>query len=100
MSGVEHICCMAHVREKFQKALEQGRDERARMFIDWIGKLYKLEEDYKRDALSLDEIKRRRNSSTTTSILGDLWQELTRLQDEILPKGDQKQKTLNYFMHT
>lgn len=91
---------MIHVKAKFQKALEQGRDEKARTFRDGIGKLYKLEAGYKRDALSADEIKRRQNSATTTSLIGDLWQELTRLQDETIPKGDLMQKALNYFDHT
>lgn len=99
LSRVEHICCMAHVRAKFQKAFEQGGDERVRKFIDWIGQLYKFEEDYKKEQLSPEEIKRRINSAITTSLIGDLWQELTRLQDESIPKGDLMQKALNYFMH-
>ncbi|WP_106830635.1 IS66 family transposase [Parabacteroides pacaensis] len=100
MSPVEHVCCMAHVRAKFQKALERGGEERSRRFINWIGKLYKFEEDYKKEQLSPAEIKRRRNSAITTSLIGDLWQELSRLQDESIPKGDLMQKALNYFMHT
>lgn len=73
LSWVEYIGCMAHVSAKFQKALEQGQDERARTFIDWIGKLYEFEEEYKKDHLSSDEIKQRRNSTTNISIIGDLW---------------------------
>lgn len=28
-----HLVCMAHLRTKFQKALEQGKDENARVFL-------------------------------------------------------------------
>ena len=27
LTVVEHVCCMAHVRARFQKALEQGKDK-------------------------------------------------------------------------
>lgn len=27
-----HLVCLAHLRAKFQKALEQGKDENARVF--------------------------------------------------------------------
>ena len=34
LSDVEHICCMAHVRARFQKALLQGKDEKALLFME------------------------------------------------------------------
>lgn len=34
LENVTHLCCMAHARAKFIEALEQGRDERARLFVD------------------------------------------------------------------
>ena len=37
---------MAHMRDRFQKALLQGKDEKARSFMGWVGQLYDLERDY------------------------------------------------------
>ncbi|MCI1647903.1 MAG: IS66 family transposase [Bacteroides sp.] len=99
LTKVEHICCMAHVRAKFEKALEQGKDERAEVFVKWIGDLYKLEESYKVEHLSPDEIKRRRNSTQTTEIISNIWQELTFQLDSPMPKGDLLTKALNYLEH-
>jgi len=94
---VEHIYCMAHVRARFQKALLQGKDEQARPFMGWIGKLYDFERDYINADLPSDEIKRRRNEIETTEIVGSIWMKLTRLLDDPLPKGDLLTKELNYL---
>lgn len=97
LSEVEHICCMAHVRAKFQKALLQGKDEQARLFMEWIGKLYDLERGYIKDHLPPDEIKRLRNGLETTEIIGSIWMELTRLLDAPLPKSDLLTTALHYL---
>lgn len=97
LSEIEHICCMAHVRARFQKTLLQGKDELARPFMEWIGKLYDLERGYSNADLSYDEIKKRRNGSETTEIVGSIWMELTRLLDDPLPKGDLLTKALHYL---
>lgn len=47
--------------------------------------------------LPSDEIKRRRNGSETTEIVGSIWMELTRLLDDPLPKGDLLTKALHYL---
>lgn len=100
LSEVEHICCMAHVRAKFQKALLQGKDENASCFMKWIGQLYDLERDYNSANLPPDEIKRRRNGPETTAILSSIWMELTRLLDDPLPKGDLLINALHYLKNT
>lgn len=100
LSEVEHICCMAHVRARFQKALLQGKDELARPFMEWIGRLYNFERDYTREDLSPDEIKKRRNGAETTEIIGCIWMELTRLFDDPLPKGDLLTSALRYLKNT
>lgn len=48
---VEHICCTAHVRAEFPKALLQGNHEQARPFMEWMGKLYDLKRGYSKDHL-------------------------------------------------
>ena len=54
---------MAHMRDRFQKALLQGKDEKARSFMGWVGQLYDLERDYSNVYLPPNEIKRRRNGN-------------------------------------
>lgn len=44
---IEHLCCLAHARAKFKMAYGQGC-EKARFFLEKIGTLYQLEEDYRR----------------------------------------------------
>jgi len=69
LDDVDHLCCMAHARAKFKYAYEQGGDERALSFLEWIGQLYGFEEEYKMQDLPPEEIKRRRNDSSTTDIM-------------------------------
>lgn len=38
---------MAHARVKFKYTYEQGGDERALSFLEWIGEPYGFEEEYK-----------------------------------------------------
>ena len=59
LANVTHLCCLAHARAKFKEALEQGKDERARLFFESIGQLYGYEEEYRRLGLCPDEIRRR-----------------------------------------
>lgn len=88
---------MAHMRAHFQKALLQGKDERARSFMEWVGQLYDLERDYSNDSFSPNEIKRRRNGTVTTEIVGSIWMELTRLLADHSPKGELPTGALNYL---
>jgi hypothetical protein len=98
LENVTHLCCMAHARAKFTEALEQGRDERARLFVDSIGQLYGYEDEYRRLGLSLDEIRRRRNDSRTADVMIRMSTELNRLlgnpQSHL---GDMMQRALNYL---
>lgn len=96
---IEHICCLAHARAKFKYAQEQGQDDRATYFLERIAKLYQLENGYKRQNLSSDEIKTRRNSAETADILTEMRCELKRLRDDGSPKGNLMEKALNYLDH-
>lgn len=96
---IDHICCLAHARAKFKYAQEQGHDDRATYFLERIAKLYQLESGYKRQNLSSDEIKTRRNSAETADILTEMRCELKRLRDDGSPKGDLMEKALNYLDH-
>ena len=98
LENVTHLCCMAHARAKFTEALEQGRDERARLFVDSIGQLYGYEDEYRRSGLSRDEIRRRRNDSRTADVMIRMSTELNRLLNNPQSHlGDMMQKALNYL---
>ena len=97
--NIDHICCLAHARAKFKYALEQGYDERASYFLTRIADLYRLEDEYKKQGLTPDEIRERRNDETTTNILLEISCRLKLLLDDGQPKGDLMQKSLNYLNH-
>lgn len=73
--NVEHLCCLAHARAKFKYAYDQGNLQ-ARIFLELIAKLYGMEDTYRREKLTADEIYRRRNSKETTEIIENIRTEL------------------------
>ncbi len=97
LTEVEHVCCMAHVRARFQKALEQGKDERARFFFDRINELYKKEDFYKKNSYPPNKIKEERHDARTTELITEMRMELTRLLTTEDPKSDLLTNALNYF---
>lgn len=98
LANVTHLCCIAHARAKFKEALEQGKDERARLFFDGIGLLYGYESEYRRSGLSPDEIRLRRNDSRTADVMIRMGTELNRLLNNPQSHlGDMMQKALNYL---
>ncbi len=98
LANVTHLCCLAHARAKFKETLEQGRDERARLFYDCIGLLYGYEAEYRRLGLSPDEIRLRRNDSRTADVMIKMSTELNRLLNNPQSHlGDMMQKALNYL---
>ena len=98
LDDVDHLCCMAYAKAKFKYAYEQGGDERALSFLEWIGQLYGFEEEYKLQDLPPEEIKRRRNDSRTTDIMIAMSTRLNKLLlDENTHLGDMMQKALRYL---
>lgn len=55
LKHIDHVCCMAHVRGKFNAA-EIDHDVNARKFHEYIGKFYALEKRYIKLLLSPEEI--------------------------------------------
>lgn len=72
---VDHLCCLAHARNKFKDAYNQAC-EKARSFLEQIAKLYKREDDYRRDNLTSTDIKEKRNDIYTNGIVERLRSEL------------------------
>lgn len=100
---IEHLSCMAHARAKFKYAQEQGSDSRADKFIDLIGRLYAFEEEYKRDKLSPEKIKEKRQASETIMIMASLREYLDATIKEMKEEEESQKslmwKAVTYFDH-
>ena len=72
---VEHLCCLAHVRNKFKDAYNQGC-EQARFFLEKIAALYRREEQYRENNCTAEEIKELRNDSYTEGIVNSVESEM------------------------
>ena len=95
-----HQVCMAHLRAKFLKALQQAHDERARIFLIIINKLYGLEWAYDEENLDIAERTIRRNSLETKSLLIDLRQHLDlELSRPVEERSGYLTEALNYLQH-
>ncbi len=97
MLDIDHICCMAHVRAKFQYAYEQG-DRDADFFLECIGELYRLEEEYKQGRLSPEQITACRQGLKTKEILIRMRSKLDALLADDHPiRGELMEKALRYL---
>ena len=72
---VEHLCCLAHVRNKFKDAYNQGC-EQARFFLEKIAALYRREDQYRDNNCTSEEIKELRNDSYTEGIVNSIKSEM------------------------
>jgi hypothetical protein len=98
MVDVDHLCCFAHARAKFQYAFEQGKDADAEYFIRLIGWLYDQEEHYRLRHLTPEQIRKERQGEKTTKVISQIRQRLDKLlADGNGMRGDLMQKALNYL---
>lgn len=72
---VDHLCYLAHARNKFKDVYNQGC-EKARFFFEQMAKLYKREDDYLRYKLTATETKEKCNDLYTNGIVKSLRSEL------------------------
>ena len=94
---VEHLCCLAHARAKFKYDYDQGNLQ-ARIFLELIAKLYGMEDTYRREKLTADEIYRRRNGKETTEIIEKIKTELYDLLANLdESRSELMSKVLNYL---
>ena len=97
LSDMEHLCCLAHARAKFKYAYDQGSLQ-ARTFLELIAKLYGMEDTYRREKLTADEIYSRRNSKETTEIIEKIRTELyDLLANPNENRSELMSKALNYL---
>lgn len=75
---IEHLCCLAHVRAKFEKAERQGCKE-ASLFMCLIRKLYRREDLYVDEGYDTEKIKEMRNDEYTRGIVDKLQDEMFNL---------------------
>ena len=95
---VDHLCCFAHARAKFQYAFEQGKDADAEYFIRLIGWLYDQEEQYRLRHLTPEQIREERQGEKTAKVITQIRQRLDKLlADGNGMRGDLMQKALNYL---
>ncbi len=57
LMDIDHLCCLSHARAKFKYAFDQGSPQ-ARIFLELIAKLYGMEDTYRREKFTADEIYR------------------------------------------
>lgn len=94
---IEHLCCLAHLRNDFKDAYNQGC-EQALFFLEKIGALYRREDQYREDNCTAEEIKDLRNDSFTDNIVNAIESEMYDLL--ALPEKDTSpllRKALNYL---
>jgi hypothetical protein len=95
---VDHLCCLAHARAKFQYAFEQGSDADANHFVTDIGELYDLEKQYRLRHLTPKQIQQERQGEKTTKIIQRLRRRLDKhMADTSGMRGNLMQKALNYL---
>ena len=100
MLDIDHVCCMAHVRAKFKYAAEIEHDVNARKFLEYIGKLYALEQRYIEMKLCQEDIRRLRNSAETTEIIIGMRSLLDLMKSGNAPRyGSLMEKAVNYLDH-
>ena len=94
---IEHLCCLAHVRAKLERAERMGCKE-ASSPMNLVRKLYKREDLYIEKGYDAEKIKEMRNDEYTRGIVDKLQNEMYNLMankmDE-LPKL--MQQALNYL---
>ena len=100
MVNIDHMCCMAHVRAKFKYAAEIEHDVNARMFLEYISRLYGLEKRYEEEKLSAEQVKHFRNSPETTGIIIGMRSLLDLMKSENAPRhGSLMGKAIRYLDH-
>ena len=94
---IEHLCCLAHVRAKLERAERIGCKE-ASLLMCFIRKLYKREDLYVDEGYDADKIKEMRNDEYTRGIVGQLQDEMFNLMANKIDKLPKlMQQALNYL---
>lgn len=94
---IEHLCCLAHVRAKLERAERMGCKE-ASSPMSKIRKLYKREDLYVEKGYDAEKIKEMRNDEYTRGIVDELQNEMFDLMANKMDKLPKlMQQALNYL---
>ena len=97
---IEHCLCWAHVRAKFQYALEISKEGDAEWYRNLIDYLYLVESEIILNRLALDKVKERRGRKDITDTLTSLY---THAKKALRQKGkkysDLMLQALNYMLN-
>ena len=88
--ALTHAGCWAHVRRKFEEArkVQAQPDTRARIALDYIGRLYSIEQQLRERAASIsDEHRLQIRRSESAPIVSELHRWLTAMSSEVLPQS-------------
>ena len=98
---IEHCLCWAHVRAKFQYALEISKEEDAEWYRNLIDYLYLVESEIILNRLTPDKVKERRGRKDVTDTLTSLY---THAKKALRQKGkkysDLMLQALNYMLNS
>ena len=98
---IEHCLCWAHVRAKFQYALEISKEEDAEWYRNLIDYLYLVESEIILNRLTPDKVKERRERKDVTDTLTSLY---THAKKALCQKGkkysDLMLQALNYMLNS
>ena len=98
---IEHCLCWAHVRAKFQYALEISKEEDAEWYRNLIDYLYLVESEIILNRLTPDKVKERRERKDVTDTLTSLY---THAKKALRQKGkkysDLMLQALNYMLNS
>ena len=98
---IEHCLCWAHVRAKFQHALEISKEEDAEWYRNLIDYLYLVESEIILNRLTPDKVKERRERKDVTDTLTSLY---THAKKALRQKGkkysDLMLQALNYMLNS
>ena len=98
---IEHCLCWAHVRAKFQYALEISKEEDAEWYRNLIDHLYLVESEIILNRLTPDKVKERRGRKDVTDTLTSLY---THAKKALRQKGkkysDLMLQALNYMLNS
>jgi transposase len=88
--SLTHAGCWAHVRRKFEEArkVQAQPDSRARIALDYIGRLYGIEQQLRERAASIGDAQRLQIRQTQSApILSELHRWLIAMRAEVLPQS-------------
>lgn len=94
---IEHLCCLAHVRAKLERAERMGCKE-ANLPMSLVRKLYKREDWYVEEGYGPEKIKEMRNDAYTQDLVDKLQNEMFNLMANKMDKLPKlMQQALNYL---